>query len=100
MTENRIIIIGASWCGPCKVLKGFAMEVLEKQKVAIPVIHLDVDEHEEQVESLGVEKLPTVVFESKRKEVSRFVGSKRDDFEKFAGSIGVHLSLDSAFADA
>lgn len=100
MSENRIIIIGASWCGPCKVLKGFAMEVLEKQNVKVPVVHLDVDEHEEDVETIGVEKLPTVVFESNKKEVSRFVGSKRDDFEKFAGSIGVHLSLDSAFANA
>ena len=100
MSENRIIIIGASWCGPCKVLKGFAMEVLEKQNVEVPVVHLDVDEHEEDVETIGVEKLPTVVFESNKKEVSRFVGSKRDDFEKFVGSIGVHLSLDSAFANA
>jgi len=100
MSENRIIIIGASWCGPCKVLKGFVMEVLEKQNVEVPVVHLDVDEHEEDVETIGVEKLPTVVFESNKKEVSRFVGSKRDDFEKFAGSIGVHLSLDSAFANA
>ena len=100
MTENKIMIIGASWCGPCKVLKGFAADVLEKQNVTIPVVHLDVDDDEEVVEAIGVTKLPTVVFQSDKGEVSRFVGSKRDQFEKFVGSVSVHLTLDSAFASA
>lgn len=100
MNQNRIVIIGASWCGPCKVLKGFVADVLEREKVEISVVHLDVDENEEEVEAIEVSKLPTVVFESNGKEVSRFVGAKRDGFEKFVGSIGVHLTLDSAFAHA
>lgn len=100
MTENRIVIIGASWCGPCKVLKGFAADVLVKQNVNVKVVYLDIDDDEEEVEAIGVSKLPTVVFESNKKEVSRFVGSKRDGFEKFVGTVGMHLTLDSAFADA
>ena len=100
MTDNKIVIIGASWCGPCKVLKGFAADVLERENVTVPVVHLDVDDDEEAVEAIGVTKLPTVVFQSHEKEVSRFVGSKRDQFEKFVGSVSVHLTLDSAFASA
>ena len=100
MTENKIMIIGASWCGPCKVLKGFATDVLEKQNISVPVVYLDVDDDEEAVEAIGVTKLPTVVFWSNEKEISRFVGSKRDQFEKFVGNVSVHLTLDSAFASA
>ena len=100
MTENQIVIVGASWCGPCKILKGFAADVFAKQKVMLPIVHLDVDDDEEEVEAIGVTKLPTVVFQSDKKEVSRFVGSKREGFEKFVGSVAVHLTLDSAFASA
>ena len=100
MTENRIVIVGASWCGPCNVLKGFVADVLEKQNMNVKVVYLDVDEDEEETVAIGISKLPTVVFESNKKEISRFVGSKRDEFENFVGRVDMHLTLDSAFADA
>ena len=98
MSITKIVIISASWCSPCKVLKGFATDVLEKKKISIPVVYLDVDDDDEDVEAFGITKLPTVVFESDKGEVSRFIGSKKEDFEKFVNEVSVHLTLDSAFA--
>ena len=98
MSTTKIVIIGASWCSPCKVLKGFATDVLENKKISIPVVYLDVDVDDEDVEAFGITKLPTVVFESDKGEVSRFIGSKKEDFEKFVDEVSVHLTLDSAFA--
>ena len=85
--EPKIIIVGAVWCKPCKILK----EEIDRLKVetVIPVEKLDIEEDEEKVEGFNVTSLPTSIFTVDGEEKERLVGAK--DFSNFLEKCKTHL---------
>jgi thioredoxin-like negative regulator of GroEL len=74
-TQRVVTMVGASWCGPCKLKK----PIFLKYVGTINGTHLefiDVDDEPEFKEIHKVETLPTFIAFEDGDEVSRFVGAK------------------------
>lgn len=58
-----ILIFGAEWCGPCRVVKTI-MEDLEAEYKDKPLImfHVDVDAHKKFTAESSVRTIPVMVF--------------------------------------
>lgn len=57
-----LLDIWAQWCGPCKAMGPALDELSGEYDGRLIVVKLDMDEHEELVEDLGVRSLPTLIF--------------------------------------
>lgn len=67
---SKIIKIGAPWCGPCRALK---TELTSFDTV--PIIELDAEDDEKEVDKYKVKSLPTLIFLNENdEEISRHVG--------------------------
>ena len=52
-----MIQAGASWCGPCQMLKPMLTEEVIKRDGAIEYLYIDIDEQKEIAQSLKVSVL-------------------------------------------
>ena len=58
--DKKIVKIGASWCGPCKVLDKEIDELIkEHPEVKEKILKVDVDDFPELAEELGIMSVPT-----------------------------------------
>lgn len=73
-----LIVVGATWCGPCRRLENETFqhaEMAEYINTYFVPVHLDLDENREIAERLEVEGVPTSVVLSPRGELlGRFSG--------------------------
>jgi len=61
--DKKIVKIGASWCGPCKVLDKEIDELIkEHPEVKEKILKVDVDDFPELAEELGIMSVPTCAF--------------------------------------
>ena len=94
---SKIIVFGASWCGPCKILKSKLASFLSDAGLEITVEHADVDDEDDQrVEEHGITNVPTSFFVKDERIVERFVGIT--NYPSFLQRCKAHLALDNAFA--
>jgi thiol-disulfide isomerase/thioredoxin len=56
---KRVKVFSASWCGPCKLLKGEVLPSLEKEGWSVEIIDIDTDEGQELSVKFGVRGIPT-----------------------------------------
>ena len=96
----ELVVVGASWCDPCKKVKAELPALLEGLVGELLVKHLDVDEDEEECDEINVTKIPTLVFRYGGKERERHVGGDSVLLGKFISKCKVHLSLGRAFGDS
>ncbi len=47
VTRPILIQAGASWCGPCQILKPLLLEAVKKHNGAVEYLYVDVDKHGE-----------------------------------------------------
>jgi thioredoxin len=74
-TRQKVAVdFHADWCGPCKVLAP-QLEDLAKRNRAVTFLKVDVDELQELQERFRIEAMPTIVFLSAGREVSRVRGA-------------------------
>ena len=52
--------MGATWCGPCKMLKPIFEKVANENTTDVQMYTLDVDLNREIAMSLGVRSVPTI----------------------------------------
>lgn len=59
--ELTIIKFGATWCGPCQIMK-YHLEQLEKQLrgFTVHIFEIDVDHEQDFAADMGVKTLPTI----------------------------------------
>ena len=61
--ETQMIVLSASWCGPCKALKKTIDSILEKSPTLENRIHVcDIEDSEELVSKYHVSSVPTTFF--------------------------------------
>lgn len=58
--EKIILKLGATWCGPCKMLKPIFEKVTNENTTDVQMYTLDVDLNREIAISLGVRSVPTI----------------------------------------
>jgi thioredoxin 1 len=58
--EKIILKLGASWCGPCSILKPIFEKVAKENTTEVQMYSLDVDVNREVAMSLGVRSVPTI----------------------------------------
>lgn len=63
LDNNKIVVckVGASWCGPCQIIKPFIDE-LEKECTDVKFVTLDADEDEDIVTMLRIRSVPTILY--------------------------------------
>ena len=93
---SKLMVFGATWCGPCKVLKAELNSLLTSAELTIDVEQIDIDEQEELVDQMEIVNVPTTIFIKDGKEVERFVGTS--NFGRFLQRCKGHLALDNACA--
>ena len=77
---TKIYKVGASWCGPCRMLK---QEL--KDFELVPIIEIDADEDEAFCEKYNIKNIPVLLFCDKNDNVEyKHVGfiSKKELIEK------------------
>lgn len=62
--KNRLIVIDfyANWCGPCRTIAPFFME-LSKKYSDVVFVKVNVDDAEEITDVFGISVMPTFVLE-------------------------------------
>lgn len=99
MTETNdgtcLVLIGASWCGPCKKLKSTITGLMLSAKLDAKVVMLDVDDDEEECSELEITKIPTSLFLVQGQEKERHIGI--DGYQKFLQKCATHLAFENHF---
>jgi thioredoxin 1 len=73
----KILKFSSSWCQPCRVLKTYLPEVI--QKTGVELISLDADDHEREFERYSVRSVPTLIFLQNELEIGRKTGLIQKD---------------------
>jgi len=62
MTDSNNVLLGATWCGPCKQVKTF----LAVHRIDFLYIDVDTDEGQELAKRQGVRSVPAMITESNK----------------------------------
>lgn len=85
ISNSKVVVkFGAQWCQPCKVLEKALSPIVDNENVVI--LSVDVDDMYELASKFKIKSVPTLVFMSECKEVSRkegFDASTKALVEKF-----------------
>jgi thiol-disulfide isomerase/thioredoxin len=80
ITENEkcVVMFGASWCSPCKSLKPRVADLATKLGKIDRIVYADVDDLADDISSLKIRSVPTLIAFSGGNVVMTSVGSTLD----------------------
>lgn len=67
--KDEIIYFGATWCGPCKIVKATLKELS-----GIAIQYLDIEKHVDLANKYNVSSVPTLLIFRNGELKNRFVG--------------------------
>ena len=75
-----VVMLGASWCPPCKIMKPLFASLKNEWADRIPMFYLDMDDevNKEFSEKHGVTSIPTIVLFKSGVEVTRLSGRQSE----------------------
>jgi putative thioredoxin len=65
----------APWCGPCRQLAPVIERIVEAAKGKIALVKMNIDDHPDIAEQLGIKSIPAVVAFQRGRPVDGFVGA-------------------------
>ena len=74
-----VVDLGATWCGPCRMVGPIISELAEEYDGKLVVGKCDVEENSEIAEDFGVRNIPTILFFRGGQLVDKFVGAAPKD---------------------
>lgn len=95
----------APWCGPCKQLGPTIEKVVQGAKSKVALAKMNIDEHPEIAQQLGVQSIPAVFAFQRGQPVDGFVGNLPESqikafIERLIGPLGVDTAELLAEAEA
>lgn len=71
--NNQTVLVDfyADWCGPCQTLLPTIEKLAEEYEGNVAIKKVNVDNNKELASSFGIRSIPTLVYISKGKEVTR-----------------------------
>ncbi|CAG7882307.1 unnamed protein product [Brassica rapa] len=86
--DGKIVIanFSATWCGPCKVVAPFYIELSEKHP-SIMFLLVDVDELSDFSSSWDIKATPTFFFLKNGQQIGKLVGANKPELQKKVTSI-------------
>ncbi|CAF1703879.1 unnamed protein product [Brassica oleracea var. botrytis] len=86
--DGKIVIanFSATWCGPCKVVAPFYIELSEKHP-SIMFLVVDVDELSDFSSSWDIKATPTFFFLKNGQQIGKLVGANKPELQKKVTSI-------------
>ncbi|KAL8517011.1 hypothetical protein ACS0TY_015301 [Phlomoides rotata] len=81
--DGKIVIanFSATWCGPCRIISPFFVELSEKHP-SIVFLTIDVDQLTEFSTSLDIKATPTFFFLKDGQQIDKLVGANKPELEK------------------
>ncbi|XP_009135091.1 thioredoxin H9 isoform X1 [Brassica rapa] len=84
--KKVIANFSATWCGPCKVVAPFFIELSEKHP-SIMFLLVDVDELSDFSSSWDIKATPTFFFLKNGQQIGKLVGANKPELQKKVTSI-------------
>ncbi|MCF0206010.1 MAG: thioredoxin [Bacteroidales bacterium] len=73
--KPAVIDFGATWCGPCQVIKPYIHEMSESYEGKAVIGYVDIDTVSDLTMKYGIRSVPTVVFIKDGKVADKVVGA-------------------------
>ncbi len=70
-----VLDFGATWCGPCQVIKPYIEKMSETYAGRAVIGKIDIDEAGDLAMKFGIRNVPTVIFLKDGKVVDKTVGA-------------------------
>lgn len=64
----------AEWCGPCRMVAPVLEQIAAEQAGKLKIVKLNVDEHPQTPQKLGITGIPTLILFRNGEPVERIVG--------------------------
>tara|TARA_R110002020_G_scaffold441478_2_gene652259 strand:+ start:2794 stop:3054 length:261 start_codon:yes stop_codon:yes gene_type:complete len=74
----KVMKFGASWCGPCRMIKPIITQVA-REHTDVEFVDVDIDENPDLAKEYNIASVPTMIFEVDGKEVTRKSGILRSE---------------------
>lgn len=74
-SEGLVLVdFGATWCGPCKMMKPIIDQLAEENE-SVKIINVDIDNDPTLAANYGVRSIPTFIFYKNGEIVDKQVGA-------------------------
>ncbi|KAL8259192.1 hypothetical protein R6Q59_027145 [Mikania micrantha] len=82
-TQGKVVIanFSATWCGPCKSIASYYIELSEKYP-SLMFLTIDVDELTDFSTQMDVKATPTFFFFRDGKQIDKLVGANKPELQK------------------
>lgn len=75
-TTPLLVDFWAEWCAPCRAIAPILKDLAVEQDGKLRIAKLNVDEHPEVAQRLGVMSIPTLILFQSGEEKARLVGAR------------------------
>jgi len=69
-----MIQAGASWCGPCNILKPMLIDAVKEHDGKMEYLYIDIDEHQSIAQMLKIQHVPVVYLVKNGNLIDQFSG--------------------------
>jgi putative thioredoxin len=101
-SKSRPVLVDfwAPWCGPCKTLTPVIEKAVRAAKGKVKLVKMNIDDHPQVAQQLGIQSIPTVYAFSKGQPVDGFMGALSEKevvafIERLTGKTGGGEEVDT-----